>query len=644
DFTLTFEDVTTNGDCAGEYSITRTWTATDACGNASTATQTINVIDTDAPVIAALPADSTINCPDTPSFEQATATDACGSDFTLTFEDVTTNGDCAGEYSITRTWTATDACGNASTATQTINIIDETAPELTIPADVTVECSDDTSTTATGVATATDTCSTTIDIVSSDVTTPGTCDGEFTITRTWTATDECGNVATEIQTISVVDTTAPELTIPADVTVECSDDTSTAATGGATATDLCSNTIDIAFSDVTTPGACDNAFTITRTWTATDSCGNPATAVQTINVVDTTAPVITTTQGDLDVTIECSDTTALDDALALEPTVTDNCSTTLITTLVSDDTVQDPDCPNASVRTRIWTFDDGCGNISESFTQTISIIDTTAPVLITDLDLNITVECDAIPEIPELVFEDNCSSNVTVTFNEDINFFPNVDDYEIIRDWTADDGCGNITAITQVIMVTTPTITANDGDRCIDDGIINLFDFLQSDVDTSGTWSIVIGNTITINDNLFDPQNGGEVGEIYTFRYSLGDTCPVEVDVNITLNGDCIVLPCGQEDVNISKTITHNGDGINEFFEITGVETCGFVTEVQIFNRWGAVVYKNNNYQNDWGGQTISSSVGDSNNVPTGTYYYVVTLRNSGLEPFAGPLYVVTGN
>ncbi len=334
----------------------------------------------------------------------------------------------------------------------------------------------------------------------------------------------------------------------------------------------------------------------------------------------------------------------MDDALALEPTVTDNCSTTLITTLVSDDTVQDPDCPNASVRTRIWTFDDGCGNISESFTQTISIIDTTAPVLITDLDLNITVECDAIPEIPELVFEDNCSSNVTVTFNEDINFFPNVDDYEIIRDWTADDGCGNITAITQVIMVTTPTITANDGDRCIDDGIINLFDFLQSDVDTSGTWSIVIGNTITINDNLFDPQNGGEVGEIYTFRYSLGDTCPVEVDVNITLNGDCIVLPCGQEDVNISKTITHNGDGINEFFEITGVETCGFVTEVQIFNRWGAVVYKNNNYQNDWGGQTISSSVGDSNNVPTGTYYYVVTLRNSGLEPFAGPLYVVTGN
>ncbi|MCK0114381.1 hypothetical protein, partial [Gelidibacter sp. F63206] len=94
-------DVTTPGACEGEYSITRTWTATDACGNASTASQTINVQDTTAPVIAALPAESTIDCSVTPEFAQATATDACGSDVTLTFEDVTTPGACEGEYSIT---------------------------------------------------------------------------------------------------------------------------------------------------------------------------------------------------------------------------------------------------------------------------------------------------------------------------------------------------------------------------------------------------------------------------------------------------------------------------------------------------------------------------------------------------------------
>ncbi|WP_188374669.1 gliding motility-associated C-terminal domain-containing protein, partial [Winogradskyella haliclonae] len=393
------------------------------------------------------------------------------------------------------------------------------------------------------------------------------------------------------------------------------------------------------------PGDCPGNFTITRTWTATDECGNATSLDQVITVQDTTAPEITTPDGDLDVTIECSDTDALDNALNLVPTVTDNCSNNIITTLVSDDTVQDSDCANASVRTRTWTFDDGCGNISEEFTQIITIVDTTAPVLITtDFDENISASCDAIPEIPELMFEDNCSADVNVVFDEQINFFPNTDDYEIIRDWTVDDGCGNTVTFTQLISVSTPTIDAIDGDRCIDDGVINLFDFLQGNVDTSGTWSIVIGNGINLNGSLFDPQDGGEVNGIYTFRYTIDGTCNTQVDVNVTLNDDCIVLPCGEEDVNISKTVTANGDGVNEFFRITGVETCGFVTEVQIFNRWGAVVYKNNNYQNDWSGQTIRSSVGSSGNVPTGTYYYVVTLRNSGLEPFAGPIYVVTGN
>src|SRR5690606_17398577 len=120
-----------NGQCAGSYSVTRTWTATDSCGNSSTASQTINVNDTTAPVIAALPAPSTISCPATPEFAQATATDECGSTFTLTFNDVTTNGQCAGSYSVTRTWTATDSCGNASTASQTINVNDTTAPVIT---------------------------------------------------------------------------------------------------------------------------------------------------------------------------------------------------------------------------------------------------------------------------------------------------------------------------------------------------------------------------------------------------------------------------------------------------------------------------------------------------------------------------------
>src|SRR5436309_2377956 len=117
---LTFADVTTAGSCPQKYSVTRTWTATDHCGNSSTASQTINVDDTTAPVISAVPAPSTIECPATPAFASPTATDVCDASPLLTFADVTTAGSCPQKYSVTRTWTATDHCGNSSTASQTI--------------------------------------------------------------------------------------------------------------------------------------------------------------------------------------------------------------------------------------------------------------------------------------------------------------------------------------------------------------------------------------------------------------------------------------------------------------------------------------------------------------------------------------------
>ncbi len=87
DPSLTFEDERTDGDCPQEYSVTRTWTATDACGNTSTATQTINVIDITPPVISGVGPDGTIECPDEPQFSSPSATDACDDDPSLTFED-----------------------------------------------------------------------------------------------------------------------------------------------------------------------------------------------------------------------------------------------------------------------------------------------------------------------------------------------------------------------------------------------------------------------------------------------------------------------------------------------------------------------------------------------------------------------------
>jgi hypothetical protein len=126
---IAVEVVTTPGDCAGNYTITRTFTATDDCGNSSSATQTITVQDTTAPMLS-IPADYTAECDEELVFDDASATDNCGT-VTITVEEVTIDTECAQEYSIERTFTATDDCGNSSSATQTITVEDTTAPIIT---------------------------------------------------------------------------------------------------------------------------------------------------------------------------------------------------------------------------------------------------------------------------------------------------------------------------------------------------------------------------------------------------------------------------------------------------------------------------------------------------------------------------------
>ena len=78
-------------------------------------------------------------------FDDASATDNCGEvtiDEDIQYVGLATG--CAGNYTVVRTLTATDACGNSTSATQTITVQDTTAPEFTnVPADYTSECSDD---------------------------------------------------------------------------------------------------------------------------------------------------------------------------------------------------------------------------------------------------------------------------------------------------------------------------------------------------------------------------------------------------------------------------------------------------------------------------------------------------------------------
>ncbi len=86
-------------------------------------TQTILIRDTTAPVFAETLPDAVINadCDTIPPAPALTATDSCGS-ASVAYEEQKIDGDCASRYSLVRTWTASDKCGNQNSFVQTVNV------------------------------------------------------------------------------------------------------------------------------------------------------------------------------------------------------------------------------------------------------------------------------------------------------------------------------------------------------------------------------------------------------------------------------------------------------------------------------------------------------------------------------------------
>ncbi len=454
---VTYTDVTTAGSCAGANVILRTWKATDSCGNSSTTVQTITTQDIIAPVITC-PAPITINCnvsqlPATTG--TATATDNCDSNPVITYTDVLVPGSEIGNSLITRTWKATDACGNFTTCMQLITVHDITAPIITCPANLTLNCEELPQTARTDSATATDNCDPAPVITYSDVSTLGSCPGSSIIVRTWTARDASGNVSSCIQTITKQDVTAPVILCPGNKNINCQDSSDPSSTGTATATDNCDLSPAITFTDVNAPGSCTGNHVISRTWMAKDACGNTTTCVQTINVQDITAPVLTCP---IDVTIPCSASSL--PASTGVATATDGCDTDPVVTY--SDVVTPGSCAGNYVIARTWKATDHCGNAG-TCVQTITVQDIVPPAIICPANLTINCQSSPLPaSTGTAIATDNCGSAPAVTYSDIITAGSCSGNYLINRTWSATDGCGNLSNSVQIITVrdiSAPVIT-----------------------------------------------------------------------------------------------------------------------------------------------------------------------------------------
>ena len=155
------------------------------------------------------------------------------------------------------------------------------------------------------------------------------------------------------------------------------------------------------------------------------------------------------------------------------------------------------------------------------------------------------------------------------------------------------DGLSNIE---EYIYSTNPNNIDTDGDG------LNDFDEINSGFDP------LLPNTDCDNDGIFD--------------YFDEDSC-------------IIFIPDG---------FSPNGDGFNDYFEIVGLENLSPQNELIVFNRWGQIVFKENNYNNDWSGYNNSSNSIFTDKLSSGTYYYIFRTINAvpsiGDREYKGYVYI----
>jgi alpha-tubulin suppressor-like RCC1 family protein len=227
----------------------------------------------------------TVNCGTDWIFDAPTVSDSCsGTNVTLTVLSTVTNGVCP--RIITRTWKATDACGNSVTNSQAVTVVDTTPSVLTCATNKTVQCG---KAWAFDAPTVSDSCSgTNLTVSILSTVTNGVC--PRIITRTWVATDGCGNTAKCSQSVTVVDTMPPTIACPGNITrYTCAN--AIRVYYAAWAWDACSPTVSLSYSPPS--GSYFAAGTTTPvTVTATDGCGNTSTCTFQVKVINQNASQI----------------------------------------------------------------------------------------------------------------------------------------------------------------------------------------------------------------------------------------------------------------------------------------------------------------------------------------------------------------
>jgi len=327
-------------------------------------------------------------------------------------------------------WMVTDNASNSTTVTQTILVIDNEFPNLTIPVDVnSTDCS-----LALLAANTADNCGPTPTITKSIPDGYIFPSGQTAVI--WQAEDSSSNITSKTQLITITDNTPPTATVtPITLETDVGKCFKTVNRGilmqyAADPTDNCQSSISITDN---IPAQFDVGIH-SVTYVFSDDTGNQTTLVQTVTIVDLSIPIITP-PADIN-----SDSCVI---VLGDPTINDNCTYT-----ISNNAPPTFPAGNTIVT---WTVSDSSGNISTA-TQNVFFNDNTDPTIMIDSNPIVGVDpglCTASAvDLGTEITNDDCSV-ASVTNNAPDTFQIGVTTVT----WTVEDSSGNIAIATQTVTV-----------------------------------------------------------------------------------------------------------------------------------------------------------------------------------------------
>ena len=584
---ISHNNVFTSNNVCNNRNLQRTYTIEDACGNASSCTQTFTFLgDSQAPIITATPNNQTgLLCgasiptafTTVAAFKAAggSVTDDC-STLSISHSDATNGGTgCSGSPTIvSRTYTFTDACNNSNNTMQTFTYdTDSQGPTIGCPSTINgLACNAAVPNAHTSIGaflaaggTVSDNCSANnqLSISHNDVDSGlNSCNNPSrTIQRTYTITDVCNNSSSCVQSINFLpDTQNPVIsaTVPNQTSIACGAPLPSPYTtivafenAGGSVTDNCSViSIGSVDSDNGNNGCAGNAKVITRTYTFTDACNNSSSFDQLFTYdADNQVPTIGCPTDLLNLT--CGDAvpnphTSITDFINAGGSVSDNCSPLNEMTIGSSDIDSGINtCSNPSrTITRTYTITDACG-FSSNCTQTITFQeDTQGPTIVVPLPDEDGFTCNSDIPLPYTtivsfttaggMLEDNCSEITAISSQDSDNLGDHCEDDPriITRVYTFEDECGNESSFSQIFTYandnTAPIVycAPNIGDISCETDIPVPYDSVGDFIVFGGT---VTDNCSSINEmtiNHSDVDSGCNVEQRYIERtYTITDVC-----------------------------------------------------------------------------------------------------------------------